>query len=42
MILNLYNKKFMQIEQFDTGLKGQENVEKIVITPKKIIIINRL
>ena len=32
----------MQIEQFDTGLKGQENVEKIDITPKKTIIINRL
>jgi len=25
----------MQIEQFDTGLKGQENVEKIVITPEE-------
>ena len=35
MILNLSNKKFMQIEQFDTGLKGQENVEKVVITPEE-------
>ena len=35
MILNLSNKKFMQIEQFDTGLKGQENLEKIVITPEE-------
>ena len=26
----------MQIEQFDTGLKGQENVEKIVITPEAV------
>ena len=25
----------MQIEQFDTGLKGQENVEKIVITAEE-------
>ena len=25
----------MQIEQFDTGLKGQENVEKVVITPEE-------
>ena len=25
----------MQIEQFDTGLKGQGNVEKIVITPEE-------
>ena len=25
----------MQIEQFDTGLKGQDNVEKIVITPEE-------
>ncbi len=25
----------MQIEQFDTGLKGQENVKKIVITPEQ-------
>ena len=25
----------MQIEQFDTGLKGQENVEKIDITPEE-------
>jgi len=35
VILNLSNKKFMQIEQFDTGLKGQGNVEKIVITPEE-------
>ena len=25
----------MQIEQFDTGLKGQEKVEKIVISPEE-------
>ena len=25
----------MQIEQFDTGLKGQEKVEKLVITPNE-------
>lgn len=32
----------MQIEQFDTGLKGQEKVEKIVISPEKIITTNKL
>ena len=32
----------MQIEQFDTGLKGQENVEKIVITPEENYNSNRL
>ena len=25
----------MQIEQFDTGLKGQENIKKLVITPEQ-------
>ena len=25
----------MQIEQFDTGLKNQENVKKLVITPQE-------
>ena len=35
MILDLTNKIYMQIEQFDTGLKGQENVEKLVITPNE-------
>ena len=25
----------MQREQFDTGLKGQGNIEKIVITPEE-------
>ena len=25
----------MQIEKFDTGLKGQENFEKLNITPKE-------
>ena len=35
MIVKLSNKKYMQIEQFDTGLKGQEKVEKIVISPEE-------
>ena len=35
MILDLTNKIYMQIEQFDTGLKGQEKVEKLVITPNE-------
>ena len=25
----------MQIEQFDTGLKGQENVKKLIISPEE-------
>ena len=25
----------MQIEKFDTGLKGQESVKKLIITPKE-------
>ena len=35
MILEFTKKIYMQIEQFDTGLKGQENVKKLVITPEE-------
>ena len=35
MILEITKKIYMQIEQFDTGLKGQENVKKLVITPEE-------
>ena len=31
----------MKIENFDTGLKGQKDIENIIITPEENIIISK-